>query len=43
VTLNVGFATLSDGTNYTAQTTLDAKAKHITVVVQKSGYRPVGR
>jgi len=43
VTLNVGFATLPDGTNYTAQTTLDAKAKRITVVVQKSGYRPVGR
>jgi hypothetical protein len=43
VTLNVGFATLPDGTSYTAQTTLDAKAKNITVVVQKSGYRPVGR
>jgi hypothetical protein len=43
VTLNVGFATLPDGTNYTAQTTLDAKAKNITVVVQKAGYRPAGR
>jgi hypothetical protein len=42
VTLNVGFATLPDGTSYTAQTTLDAKAKNVTVVVQKSGYRPVG-
>ena len=41
VTLNVGFATLPDGTNYTAQTTLDAKATNITVVLQKSGYRPV--
>jgi hypothetical protein len=43
VTLNVGFAALPDGTNYTAQTTLDAKAKNITVVVQKSGYRPAGQ
>ncbi len=43
VTLNVGFATLPDGTNYTAQTTLDAKAKNVTVVVQKSGYRPAAR
>ena len=43
VTLNVGFATLPDGTNYTAQTTLDAKAKNVTVVVQKSGYLPAGR
>jgi hypothetical protein len=43
VTLAVGFATLPDGTNYTAQTTLTAKAKNVTVVVQKSGYRPVAR
>jgi hypothetical protein len=43
VTLNVGFATLPDGTSYTAQTTFDAKAKNVTVVVQKSGYRPAGR
>lgn len=43
VTLTVGFATLPDGTNYNAQTTLEAKAKHITVVVQNSGHRPVTR
>ena len=43
VTLTVGFATLPDGTNYNAQTTLDAKAKNITVVVQNSGHRPVAR
>ena len=43
VTLTVGFATLPDGTNYNAQTTLDAKAKNITVVVQNSGHRPVGQ
>ena len=43
VTLTVGFATLPDGTNYNAQTTLDAKAKNITVVVRNSGHRPVGK
>ena len=43
VTLNVKFAALPDGTNYNAQTTLEAKAKHITVVVQNSGHRPVGQ
>jgi hypothetical protein len=43
VTLNVGFAALPDGTSYNAQTTLDAKAKNITVVVQNSGYRPAGQ
>lgn len=43
VTLTVGFATLPDGTNYTGQTTLNAKAKNITVVVQNSGHRPVGQ
>jgi len=41
VTLAVRFATLPDGTNYTAQTTLDAKAKNIRVVVENSGYRPL--
>jgi len=39
VTLDVKFATLPDGTSYTSQTTLDAKAKNIRVVVQNSGYR----
>ena len=43
VTLSVGFAALPDGTNYNAQTTLEAKAKNITVVVQNSGHRPVGQ
>lgn len=41
VMLGVRFATLADGTNYTAQTTLDAKAKNIRVVVENSGYRPL--
>ena len=35
------FATLSDGTSYTAQTTLDAKAKNVRVVTENSGHRPV--
>ncbi len=43
VTLAVQFATLPDGTNYNAQTTLDAKEKNIRVVIQNSGHRPVGQ
>jgi hypothetical protein len=41
VTLAVRFATLADGTSYTAQTTLDAKAKNIRVVTENSGHRPL--
>jgi hypothetical protein len=41
VALDVAFGTLSDGTSYTAQTTLDAKAKNIRVVIQNSGHRPL--
>ena len=43
VMLTVRFATLDDGTSYAAQTTLDAPEKNIRVVVENSGYRPVGR
>jgi hypothetical protein len=43
VTLNVRFATLADGTSYTAQTALEAKAKNIRVVVENSGHRPLAR
>lgn len=43
MTLKVGFGRLPDGASYTAQTTLDAKAKNISVVVQNSGHRPVGQ
>ena len=43
VTLDVRYATMPDGTNYSAQTTLEAKAKNIRVVVENSGYRPMGR
>ena len=41
VTLAVQFAALDDGNSYTAQTTLDATAKNIRVVIHNSGYRPV--
>ena len=43
VTLNVRFAALADGTSYTAQTALEAKAKNIRVVVENSGHRPLAR
>ena len=43
VTLAVRFGALSDGTGYTAQTTLDAKAKNIRVVVDNSGHRPLAK
>ena len=43
VTLGVRFATLADGSSYTAQTTLDAKAKNIRVVIENSGHRPLAR
>ena len=34
---------LPDGAMYAAQTTLDAKAKHIQVVITNSGHKPVAR
>lgn len=43
VTLVVRMATLPDGALYAAQTTLDATAKNITVVIQNSGHRPATR
>ena len=43
VTLVVQMATLPDGALYAAQTTLDASAKNIKVVIQNSGHRPVSR
>lgn len=43
VALDVGFSTLADGTSYTAQTTLEAKAKNIRVVIQNSGHRPLAQ
>jgi hypothetical protein len=43
VTLAVKMTTLPDGALYAAETTLDAKAKDITVVIQNSGYRPAAK
>ena len=43
VTLVVQMANLPDGALYAAQTTLDAKAKNITVVIQNSGHRPAAQ
>ena len=41
VTLVVQMNTLPDGALYAAQTTLNAKAKNIQVVIQNSGHRPL--
>ena len=43
VTLAVQMNALADGALYASQTTLEAKAKNITVVIQNSGHRPVQR
>lgn len=43
VTLAVQMNTLPDGALYAAQSTLEAKAKNITVVIQNSGHRPVAK
>ena len=43
VTLAVQMNALPDGAIYAAQTTLEAKAKNITVVIQNSGHRPVSK
>ena len=43
VTLDVSFSALPDGTSYSQRTTLDAKAKNISVVLENSGYRPLAQ
>ena len=43
VALAVQLGTLADGTSYTAQTTLDAAAKNIRVVIQNASHHPVAR
>ncbi len=43
VALAVQLGTLADGTSYTAQTTLDATAKKIRVVIQNVGHHPLAR
>lgn len=42
VALDVRFDAFPDGTIYTSQTTLDAPAKKVTVVIQNNGFRKVG-
>ncbi len=42
VTLEVKFDKFDDGTIYTSETKLEAKAKHVKVNVQNSGYRKTG-
>jgi hypothetical protein len=43
VTLAVQMNTLADGAFYAAQTTLDAKAKNVQVVITNSGHKPMAR
>jgi hypothetical protein len=43
VTLDVRFGTLTDGTSYSAATTLEAKAKNLRVVVENSGHKPIAK
>lgn len=43
VTLAVTMNALPDGALYAAETTLDAVAKKVRVVIQNSGYRPMSR
>jgi hypothetical protein len=43
VTLAVQMNALPDGALYAAQTTLDVKAKNITVVTQNSGHKPAAK
>jgi hypothetical protein len=43
VVLAVQLGALADGTSYTTQTTLDAAAKKIRVVIQNAGHHPLGR
>ena len=43
VALAVQLGTLADGASYTAQTTLDAAAKNIRVVIQNAGHRRLAR
>ncbi len=42
VTLDVKFDKFPDGTIYTAETTLEAKAKNVKVVVENGGYKKLG-
>jgi hypothetical protein len=41
VTLDVRYGALADGTSFAGQTSFEAKAKNILVVVQNTGHRPM--
>jgi hypothetical protein len=43
VVLAVQLGILADATSYAAQTTLDAAAKNIRVVIQNAGHRPLAQ
>jgi hypothetical protein len=43
VTLDVRYGALADGTSFAAQTSFEAKAKNILVVVQNTGHRPMAK
>ena len=43
VTLAVQMTTLPDGALFASETTLDAKAKNIRVVIQNSGFKPAAK
>jgi hypothetical protein len=43
VTLNVKMNSLPDGALYVGETTLEAKAKNIAVVIQNTGHKPVAK
>jgi len=43
VTLDVRFGAFPDGTTYTAKTTLVAKAKEVTIVIDNSGYKKLAK
>ncbi len=43
ITLAVTFSQLGDGTSYAGRSVLDAPSKQISVLVENSGYSPVGQ
>jgi hypothetical protein len=43
VTLNVTFASLPDGTNYSASTDLKAAGKNMEIKTQNSNYQKIGQ
>jgi hypothetical protein len=39
VTFNITYKDLPDGTQYAGNTTLDAQAKEVKIVIENSGYK----